>query len=109
MWLTAGLLRFDGCSSLNRGRLPGKTAVPELISAASLSSAHRVTRANFRDALGLLMGQTKIALECIECRKEAGEIAPGWQAYLVSDPDIEGDEEIVVYCPDCARREFGPF
>jgi hypothetical protein len=57
----------------------------------------------------LLMGQAKIALECVECRKEAGEIAPGWQAYLVSDPDAEGDEEIVVYCPDCARREFGPF
>jgi hypothetical protein len=57
----------------------------------------------------LLMGQAKIALECVECHKEAGEIAPGWQAYLVSDPDAEGDEEIVVYCPDCARREFGPF
>ena len=54
------------------------------------------------------MERTKIALECVECRKEAGEIAPGWQAYLVS-PDTEGDEEIVVYCPDCARREFGPF
>ena len=59
--------------------------------------------------VGLLMGRAKIALECVECRKEAGEIAPGWQAYLVGDPDIEGDEEIVVYCPDCARREFGPF
>ena len=57
----------------------------------------------------MLMGQAKIALECVECRNEAGEIAPGWQAYLVSDPDAEGDEEIVVYCPDCARREFGPF
>jgi hypothetical protein len=55
------------------------------------------------------MGQAKIALECVECRKQAGEIAPGWQAYLVSDPDIEADEEIVVYRPDCARREFGPF
>jgi DNA-directed RNA polymerase subunit RPC12/RpoP len=55
------------------------------------------------------MGRAKIALKCVECGREAGEIAPGWQAYLVSDPDIEDDEEIVVYCPDCARREFGPF
>jgi hypothetical protein len=87
----------------------GKTAAPGAKSLQlRLSSAHRVTRENSRDALGLLMGQAKIALECVECRKEAGEIAPGWQAYLVSDPDIEGDEEIVVYCPDCARREFGP-
>jgi hypothetical protein len=54
------------------------------------------------------MERAKIALECVECRKEAREIAPGWQAYLVS-ADIEGDEEIVVYCPDCVRREFGPF
>ncbi len=55
------------------------------------------------------MERAKIALECVECRKEAGEIAPGWQAFLVGDPDIEGEEEIVVYCPECARREFGPF
>jgi hypothetical protein len=43
------------------------------------------------------------------CLKEAGEIALGWQAYLVGDPDTEDDEEVLVYCPDCARREFGPF
>ncbi len=55
------------------------------------------------------MGRAKIALKCVECGREAGEIAPGWQAYLVGDPEIEDDEEIVVYCPDCARREFGPF
>ncbi len=59
--------------------------------------------------VGQAPGRAKIALECVECRKEAGEIAPGGQAFLVGDPDIEDDEEIVVYCPDCARREFGPF
>jgi hypothetical protein len=55
------------------------------------------------------MERAKIALQCVECRKEVGEIALGWQAYLVGDPDTEDDEEVVVYCPDCARREFGPF
>ena len=54
------------------------------------------------------MERAKIALQCVECRKEAGKIASGWQAYLVRDPDTQDDEEIVVYCPDCARREFGP-
>jgi len=31
------------------------------------------------------MERAKSALQCVECRKEAGEAAPGWQAYLVSD------------------------
>ncbi len=56
------------------------------------------------------MGQVKSPLKCVECHKRLScEDAAGWQAYLVSNPDIEDDEEIVVYCPACARREFGPF
>ncbi len=57
----------------------------------------------------IVMERAKRALRCVECRSEAGKVAPGWQAYLVSDPDTEDDEEIVVYCPDCTWREFGPF
>ena len=57
----------------------GKTAAPGANPPQSrLSSAHRSLERISRDALGLLMGQAKIALECVECRKEAGEIAPGW-------------------------------
>jgi hypothetical protein len=49
------------------------------------------------------MKRGKIALECVECRKKlSSENAAGWQAFLVGDPDIEDDEEIAVYCPDCA-------
>ena len=56
------------------------------------------------------MERSKTALECIECRRRPSyEDAAGWQAFLVGDPDLEDDGEIVVYCPDCARREFGPF
>jgi hypothetical protein len=55
------------------------------------------------------MGQVKNPLKCVECRERpSNEDAAGWQGYLVS-PDIEGDEEVVMYCPACARREFGPF
>jgi hypothetical protein len=55
------------------------------------------------------MTRAKIALECVECGKGEDEVAPGWQAYLIGDPDMDDDEEIVIYCPGCARREFGPF
>jgi hypothetical protein len=56
------------------------------------------------------MGQVKSPLECVECHKKLSYAdAAGWQAYIVGDPDIEDDEEIVIYCPACARREFGPF
>lgn len=47
---------------------------------------------------------------CVECHKKLSyEDAAGWQAYIVGDPEIEDDAEIVIYCPACARREFGPF
>ncbi len=56
------------------------------------------------------MERARIALECVECRKRPSyEDTTGWQAFLIGDPDNEGNEEVVTYCPDCARREFGPF
>jgi hypothetical protein len=55
------------------------------------------------------MGQAKSPLECIECRKRPSyEDAADWQAFLVGDPDLKELEEVVIYCPQCARREFGP-
>ena len=49
-------------------------------------------------------------LECVECHKRLSyEDAAGWHAYITGDPDMDDDEEIVIYCPGCARREFGPF
>ena len=49
-------------------------------------------------------------LECLACHKRLSyEDAAGWQAYLIGDPDMDDEEEIVIYCPGCARREFGPF
>ena len=56
------------------------------------------------------MAQVSNPIECVECsRRPSYEDAVGWQAFLVSDPESRSDGEIVIYCPACARREFGPF
>jgi hypothetical protein len=48
-------------------------------------------------------------LEYVECQKRLSyEDAAGWHAYITGDSDMDDDEEIVIYCPGCARREFGP-
>jgi hypothetical protein len=41
-------------------------------------------------------------LECVECGRTSPPAEPaGWRAYLTVD------DEVAVYCPDCAAREFG--
>ena len=42
--------------------------------------------------------------ECDACWLPADE--DRWRAYLGSD-DLDGPVEIVLYCPNCAEREFG--
>jgi hypothetical protein len=42
-----------------------------------------------------------IMLECLECGVR-DDIAKGWRAYL--EPEADG---VLVFCPDCAEREFG--
>ncbi len=41
-------------------------------------------------------------LRCVECGRVQAAGAHGWKAYLTVDP-----AEAVVYCPECAEREFG--
>jgi hypothetical protein len=45
-------------------------------------------------------------LRCIEC-DETTDIGRGWKAYLGGEPGVDEDE-VVIYCPACAEREFGP-
>ena len=56
-------------------------------------------------------------LECEECAV-ISETAEGWVAFVVSDKKqraVEFDaaesymeqREVVIYCPECAKREFG--
>jgi hypothetical protein len=47
-------------------------------------------------------------IRCAECGTESDELAAGWRAYLAGDFDDEEDE-LLLFCPECARREFGPF
>ena len=44
--------------------------------------------------------QRVASLVCLECGDESDEAAAGWRAYLDED-------ELLVYCSDCAAREFG--
>jgi hypothetical protein len=48
-------------------------------------------------------------LNCEECATQPATVeeALRWRAYLVSVMEDEGDEEVAVYCPECADREFG--
>jgi len=55
------------------------------------------------------MAQVSSPIECVECsRRPSYEDAAGWQAFLLRDPETRSEGEIVLYCPDCARLEFGP-
>ena len=43
-------------------------------------------------------------------RHTAGDARRGalrWRAYLISVVEDRGDEEVAVYCPECADRKFG--
>lgn len=45
----------------------------------------------------------KFVLRCIECAAESDDELDGWRAYLLED-----ELDVLVYCPACATREFGP-
>jgi Zn finger protein HypA/HybF involved in hydrogenase expression len=46
------------------------------------------------------------ALRCAECGAESAD-GRGWRAYLVVGPEHDEEtEEAVVFCPECAAREF---
>jgi DNA-directed RNA polymerase subunit RPC12/RpoP len=43
-------------------------------------------------------------LTCVECGRAQAAGERGWRTYLTVDEDEPA--EAVVYCPDCASREF---
>jgi DNA-directed RNA polymerase subunit RPC12/RpoP len=48
-------------------------------------------------------GMTEVP-KCVECGREQAADERGWKAYLTVDEDEPA--EAVVYCPECAEREF---
>jgi hypothetical protein len=57
-----------------------------------------------------VVGQQGSIIRCAECSTESDRLAAGWQAHLARDLDEEENEqEVVLFCPECARREFGTF
>ena len=44
-------------------------------------------------------------LVCVECEDQADAQARGWEAHIC-DLDDDGQDELVVFCPRCAQREF---
>jgi len=48
---------------------------------------------------------TATTLVCVECSERADREARDWEAHLC-DLDDDGDNDLLVYCPDCAAREF---
>jgi Zn finger protein HypA/HybF involved in hydrogenase expression len=45
-------------------------------------------------------------LRCAECGAEPAD-GLGWRAYLVVGPEHDEEtEQAVVFCPECAAREF---
>ena len=45
-------------------------------------------------------------LSCGECHAVSDETASGWRGFLTDD-EYE-PAEVLILCPDCAQREFGP-
>jgi hypothetical protein len=44
-------------------------------------------------------------LRCTDCGRGQAADERGWKAYLTVDEDEPA--EAIVYCPECAEREFG--
>jgi hypothetical protein len=46
-------------------------------------------------------------MRCIECGVTSDD-GLGWRALLTAgDEEAEDNDEVAVYCPECAAREFG--
>jgi len=46
-------------------------------------------------------------VHCAECGAEPDD-GKGWRAYIADDLDGDRPSSVVFFCPECARREFGP-
>jgi hypothetical protein len=54
------------------------------------------------------MERTGTLLRCIDSGVESDGFATGWRAYLLTGADGESDTEVLMFCLECAEREFDP-
>jgi len=47
-------------------------------------------------------------MSCQECGIHADERAFAWRAYRGDVPGEDDQPTVLLYCPECAEREFGP-
>jgi hypothetical protein len=52
-------------------------------------------------------GEVEPILVCAECGADAPPDAKGWRALLGYDVREDEWPEAFVFCPECAKREFG--
>jgi hypothetical protein len=56
------------------------------------------------------MGRADTLLRCAECGAGSDDLATGWRAFPAGElGDEEREAEVLMFCPACAEREFGPF
>jgi DNA-directed RNA polymerase subunit RPC12/RpoP len=48
-----------------------------------------------------------MSLCCADCGAEAHSMTRGWLAVHAQVPDEDEQPLVVIYCPECAEREFG--
>jgi hypothetical protein len=54
------------------------------------------------------MERTETLLRCLDCGVESDRFATGWTAYLLAGVEGESETEVLIFCRDCAEREFEP-
>jgi hypothetical protein len=51
---------------------------------------------------------TGTLLRCEDCGVESDLFATRWLAFILNGVEGESDTEVLIFCPECAEREFEP-
>ena len=71
------------------------------------STPSRLIRARARRDRNPVEG-TETLLRCEDCGVESDLFATRWLAFILNGVEGESDTEVLVFCPECAEREFEP-
>ena len=54
------------------------------------------------------MEGTETLLRCEDCGVESDVFGTRWLAFILNGVEGESDTEVLIFCPECAEREFVP-